>query len=461
MLSLFGNPHDRGGFCDGRTRRDFLTAGGTLFGGCLALPHLLAAEAKTAAKTGAKTSHKSVINIYLPGGPPHLDMWDLKPDAPAEVRGEFNPIKTSVTGIQICELFPRIAKMMDKFAIIRSLVGSAGDHDAYQCMTGRPRTPANMGFWPSFGSWVSKSQGQADPAVPANVSLVYPCGEKRWGYHGDGGFLGLQHAPFHMVGGRDTGMKSDNLTLKGVSLDRLNDRVGLLKGFDDMNRQLDAKGSMDGMDTFNRQALDILTSSKLKDAIDLTKENPKVLERYGVDDPAFERDGAPRMVRNFCIARRLVEAGARVVTMNFTRWDWHGSDGKNFVQARKDFPLLDRAVTSLIEDIHDRGMSDDVSVIVWGEFGRTPKINKDASRDHWPQLSCALLAGGGMKTGQVIGSSNRLAERAASRPVTHQEIFATLYKNMGMDLNVVREYDANGRPHFPIDADAQPIRELV
>ena len=205
----------------------------------------------------------------------------------------------------------------------------------------------------------------------------------------------------------------------------------------------------------------LATSSKLKDAIDLTKENPKVLERYGVDDPAFERDGAPRMVRNFCIARRLVEAGARVVTMNFTRWDWHGSDGKNFVQARKDFPLLDRAVTSLIEDIHDRGMSDDVSVIVWGEFGRTPKINKDASRDHWPQLSCALLAGGGMKTGQVIGSSNRLAERAASRPVTHQEIFATLYKNMGMDLNVVREYDANGRPHFPIDADAQPIRELV
>ncbi len=198
MLSLFGNPHARGGFCDGVTRRDFLTVGGTLFGGALALPHLLAADAKT----GNEVAHKSVINVYLPGGPPHQDMWDLKPDAPVEVRGEFKPIQTNVPGIQICELFPRIAKMMDKFAIIRSLVGSAGDHDAFQCMTGRPRTPANLGFWPSFGSWVSKAQGQADAAVPANVSLVYPCGEKRWGYPGDGGFLGIQHAPFHLVGGQ-------------------------------------------------------------------------------------------------------------------------------------------------------------------------------------------------------------------------------------------------------------------
>lgn len=457
MLNIFGKPHARGGFCDGVNRRDFLTIGGTLFGGCLALPNLLAAEARS----GKKSSHKAVINVFLPGGPPHLDMWDLKPDAPKEVRGEFNPIQTSVTGIQICELFPRIAKMMDKFVVIRSLVGSSGDHDAYQCMTGRPRTPANNGFWPAFSSWVSKTQGQADAAVPANVSLCYPCGEKRWGYHGDGGFLGLQHAPFHLVGSKANGMKSDNLTLQGVGLDRLNDRVSLLKGFDSIDRKLDAKGTMDGMDAFNRQALDILTSSKLRDAIDLSKEDPKVVERYGVDDPAFERDGAPRMVRNFCIARRLVEAGARVVTMNFTRWDWHGSDGKNFVQARKDFPLLDVAVSSLIEDIHDRGLDKDVTVIVWGEFGRTPKINNQASRDHWPQLSCALMAGGGMKTGQVIGASNRLAERAVSRPVTHQEIFATLYQNLGIDLNTVREYDANGRPHYPIDADAKPMKELV
>jgi hypothetical protein len=457
MLTLFGRPHARGGFCDGVNRRDFLTIGGTLFGGCLALPNLLAAEAKA----GVRTSHKAVINVFLPGGPPHLDMWDLKPDAPKEVRGEFDPIQTSVTGIQICELFPLIAKMMDRFAIIRSLVGSADAHDAYQCMTGRPRTPANLGHWPAFSSWVSKAQGPADASVPANVSLVYPCGEKRWGYPGDGGFLGLAHAPFQLVGGKANNLKSDNLTLQGVTLDQLNDRVALLKGFDDLDRKLDAKGTMDGMDSFNRQALDILTSSKLKDAVDLSKEPAKVLERYGVDDPAFERDGAPRMVRNFCIARRLVEAGARVVTMNFSRWDWHGPDGMNFVQARKDFPLLDRAVTALVQDIHERGLDKDVTVIVWGEFGRTPKINSRASRDHWPQLSCALLAGGGMKTGLVIGASNRLAERATQRPVTHQEIFATFYHNLGIDHTALREYDASGRPHYPIDSDAQPIRELI
>jgi hypothetical protein len=457
MLNLFGESHARGGFCDGVNRRDFLTAGGTLFGGCLALPRLLAAEAQS----GTRSPHKAVINVYLPGGPPHLDMWDLKPDAPAEVRGEFKPIQTSVPGIQICELFPKIAKMAEKFVFIRSLVGSSGDHDAYQCMTGRPRTPANLGFWPSFSSWVSKAQGPADPAVPANVSLCYPCGERRWGYHGDGGFLGIQHAPFHLVGGKASEMKSDNLTLHGVTLDRLNDRVGLLKGFDTLDRQLDAKGTMEGMDAFNRQALDILTSSKLKDAIDLSKEDPKVLERYGVNDPAFERDGAPRMVRNFCVARRLVEAGARTVTMNFSRWDWHGGDGMNFVQAKKDFPLLDAAVTALVEDLHQRGMDRDVTVIVWGEFGRTPKLNNRNSRDHWPQLNCALMAGGGMRTGQVIGSSNRLAERAASRPVTHQDIFATLYRNLGLDHTQVREYDANGRPHYPIDADARPLRELA
>jgi hypothetical protein len=456
MLTIFGKPHGRGGFCDGLSRRDFLTVGGTLFGGALALPNLLAAEAKS----GVKTSHRAVINIYLPGGPPHIDMFDMKPDAPKEFRGEFDPIRTNVTGIEICEHFPLLAKMMDKFVIIRSLVGNSGDHDAYQCMTGRPRTPANNGFWPSFGAWVSKVQGPADPAVPAHVTLMYRTGEQRWGYPGDGGFLGLAHAPFRLAGGKGA-MQSDNMVLKGVTLETLQDRVSLMKSFDDLNRQIDRTGVMDGMDSFNRQALDILTSSKLKDAIDLSKEPVKTLERYGVDDPAFERDGAPRMVRNFCVARRLVEAGARVVTLNFTRWDWHGPDGKNFVQGRKDMPLLDRAVTALVGELHDRGLDRDVTVIVWGEFGRTPRINKDASRDHWPQLNGALLACGGMPSGQVIGASNRLAEHATKRPVTHQEIFATLYRNLGIDLNAVREYDANGRPHYPIDGDAQPIRELI
>jgi hypothetical protein len=217
---------------------------------------------------------------------------------------------------------------------------------------------------------------------------------------------------------------------------------------------------MDGMDGYTQQALGILTSSKLVDALDLSKEALPAVERYGVNDPVFERDGAPRMVRNFCIARRLVEAGARVVSLNFTRWDWHGSDGKNFVQARKDFPLLDRAVSALVTDLHERGLDQDVSVVVWGEFGRTPKINSQASRDHWPQVSCALMAGGGMKTGQAIGATNRLAEHAVKRPVHFQEVFATLYTNIGLNLGQVREFDPNGRPQYLVDEGMEPMREL-
>jgi hypothetical protein len=251
------------------------------------------------------------------------------------------------------------------------------------------------------------------------------------------------------------------MVLKGVTLEQLGDRTALVRALDTIDRRIDRTGVMDGMDTFGRQALDILTSSRLKDALDLTKESPRTLERYGFDDPAFERDGAPRMVRNFLLARRLVEAGARVVTLNFTRWDWHGGDGKNFVQGKKDMPLLDRAVTALVSDLHDRGLDKDVTVLVWGEFGRTPRLNNMASRDHWPQLSTCLLAGGGMRTGQVIGASNRLGEYAVERPVTHQNVFATLYHNLGIDLNPVREFDPNGRPQYPVEPDTPPIRELV
>ncbi len=457
MLTIFGKPHRNGGFCDGVSRRDFLTVGGTLVGSALTLPNLLAAEAQS----GKSSAHKSIINIYLPGGPPHQDMWDLKPDAPDGIRGEFKPIKTNVPGIEICEHFPRLATMMDKFVPIRSVVGCSGDHEAFQCMTGRKKTPQQMGFWPALGAWVSKVEGPVNQSVPPHLSLMYPTGERRWGDPGDGGFLGLAHAPFRLVGGKDKNTQTDSMSLRGMTLERLGDRVDLMKAFDGLDRRIDQRGVTDGMDSFNQQALGILTSSKLKEALDLSKERPEVLERYGVDDPAFERDGAPRMVRNFCLARRLVEAGARVVTLNFSRWDWHGADGKNFVQGRKDMPLLDRAVTALVTDLHERGLENDVSVVVWGEFGRTPRITKEAGRDHWPQVSCALLAGGGMKTGQVIGATNRLGEYAVKRPVTHQEIFATLYTRLGLNLSAVRFFDPNGRPQNLVDDGVLPIRELV
>jgi hypothetical protein len=271
----------------------------------------------------------------------------------------------------------------------------------------------------------------------------------------------LAHDPFRLVGSKANNLNAEGMTLKGMTLERLQDRVSLMKSFDTLDRRLDQKGILDGIDAFNEQALGILTSSKMKDALDLSKERPEVLARYGVDDPAFERDGAPRMVRNFCLARRLVEAGARVVALNFTRWDWHGPDGKNFVQGHKDMPLLDQAVSAMVTDLSERGLLDNVAIVVWGEFGRTPRINKDASRDHWLQASCALMAGGGFRTGQVLGEANRLGEHAVKRPVTHQEIFASLYTSIGINLSQTRLFDPNGRPQYLVDPDVQPIREMM
>jgi len=453
MLTILGRP-DGGRMCDGLSRRGFLKIGGMALGG-LSLPQLLAAEDRA-----GSLRNKAIINVFLPGGPPHQDMWDIKTEAPLEIRGEFSAIKTNVPGIEICELFPKIASIMDKFVPIRTVVGAFGGHDGYQCMTGRvPSNPATGG-WPSMGAWVSKVQGPANRNVPANLSLMYRTGERHWGEPGTGGFLGMAHAPFGLMGGQEN-RSAENMTLRGISLERLHDRESLLSAVDGFRRQADASGVMDGMDAYTRQAVGILTSSKLRDALDLSLEDPRVLARYGKNDPTFQRDGSPRMVENFCLARRLVEAGARVVTLNFSRWDWHGPDGKNFVQARIDMPLLDQALFALVSDLHERGLDRDVSVVAWGEFGRTPKINNQAGRDHWPQVSCAMLAGGGMRTGQVIGQTDRLGGYAARRPVTFQEIFATLYHNVGINVNTATARDLHGRPQYLLDNGVQPIRELV
>jgi uncharacterized protein (DUF1501 family) len=215
---------------------------------------------------------------------------------------------------------------------------------------------------------------------------------------------------------------------------------------------------MDGIDAFNRQAFGVLTSSKLAEALDLEKEDPKVRERYGSGVNVNRDDGGPRTLTQFLLARRLVEAGVRCVTLAFSRWDWHNA---NFQQGREDMPMLDQAVSALVEDLHQRGLSNDVSVIVWGEFGRTPQINKDAGRDHWPKVSCALLAGGGMRTGQVIGATNRLGEEPKDRPVHFGEVFATLYHNLGIDPHRTTLPDLAGRPQYLVDEDHQPIRELI
>lgn len=455
MLTILGRPvKDRlGKFCDGVSRRDFLTIGGMAMGG-IALPALLQREA--AASLGK--SHKAIINVFLPGGPPHQDMFDIKVDAPSEIRGPFDPIKTNVSGIEIGELFPKLASVADKMTIIRTIVGAKGGHDSYQCMNGRALMPAPAGGWPSAGAWISKLQGPVNQSVPPHLSLCYKTDHGPWGYDGDGGFLGLAHAPFKLVGGKNETKKTDGMVLQGITLDRLQDRDSLRASLDLFRKDMDNSGKVAGVDAFTDQALGILTSSKLAEALDYSKEDPAVVERYGSGDPKFRDDGAPKLTENFLIARRLVEAGARLVSLNFSRWDWHG---KNFDACRQDCPLLDRALAALITDLHERGLDRDVSVVVWGEFGRTPKINPDAGRDHWPQVSFALLAGGGMKHGQVVGSTNRFGEHAATRPVDFQEVWATLYQAIGLNLRSVREFDLRGRPQYLVDQGMEPMKELI
>lgn len=456
MLSILGKPLPGASFCDGISRRSFLQVGGAVMGG-LALNQILALEAQA----GQESSHRSIINIYLPGGPSHIDMWDPKPDAPSEIRGEFRPISTNVSGIQICELFPRVAAMMDKFAIVRSLADSDDAHDCFQCMTGHKRRErAPSGGWPSAGAWVSQMSGDGQAAVPANMALMYRTGNRTWGEAGTSGFLGPQHDPFNVVG-RKAREKSDSLVLQGISLERLQDRNSLRTAFDSFRRDLDASPQIASLDAYSQQALGILTDSKLRDALDLSLEDPEILARYGKSDEEFQRDGAPRMIENFCIARRLVEAGARYVSLNYSRWDWHGGDGMNFPSSRVEFPLLDQGLSALVTDLHERGLGRDVSVVVWGEFGRTPKINSMNSRDHWPRANAALLAGGGMRTGQVIGATNKFGEEPIDRPVTFQEVFATLYHNLGLDAGNIRAFDRAGTPQYPINPGVEPIRELI
>jgi len=446
MLKIFGESGAR--LCDGVSRRDFIRIGGLALGG-LSLPQLIQAEQLA----GIRNSHKAVIMIYLVGAPPHQDMFDFKMDAPAEIRGPHRPMATNVPGIQISEHMPRCAKIMDKLVPIRTMYGSPnGDHDSFICYTGRPALNQPPGGWPSMGSVLSKLEGQTDPAVPAFVGLAPKAGHPPYGSPGHPGFLGAAQSAF-----RPNGPGMEDLKLNGVSLERLADRKALLAGFDEFRRDFDRSGVGEGLDAFKQQAFNILTSSKLMEALDLSREPEKVRERYGKGDPKNYGDGAPRNCEHFLMARRLVEAGARCVTLNFGRWDFHSDNHRELLT---HLPLFDQAMSALVEDLHERGMEKDVAVVAWGEFGRTPQINKDGGRDHWPQLGCALLAGGGMKTGQVIGATDRLGGEIVDRRVHFGEVFATLYHQLGIDANRVTLPDLSGRPHYLVD-DWQPMPELI
>jgi hypothetical protein len=439
-------------FCDGLSRRSFLRIGALGLGG-LTLPRILAAQQASPrpARSGG-LGHKAVIMVYMPGGPPHQDMYDLKMDAPAEVRGKFRPIRTNVDGIQICELMPRLAGMMDKLVPIRSIVGAKDRHESFQCLTGRLNENLPPGGWPELGAVVSKLRGGTELTIPPFMALS-PRMQHRPYNNGTPGFLGPAFAPFKP---EDEG-KSD-LTLNGISLERLEDRKALLASLDRFRRDADSQRMMDGLDAYTAQAFGMLTSSRLAKALDLSQEDPDVRQRYGTGTATHQGDGAPRLNQQFLLARRLVEAGVRCVTFSYSFWDFHGG---NFENAKKNLPDFDQAMSALVGDLHERGLDKDVTVIAWGEFGRSPMINKDAGRDHWPRVSCALLAGGGLRTGQVIGSTVRDGGEPADRPVHFQEVFATLYHALGIDVATAQVSDLGGRPHYLVDPDVRPIRELV
>lgn len=447
MLTILGRTST---LCDGVSRRSFLRIGAIGVGAAaLTLPELMRAEAAG----GKKPGHKAVINIFLGGGPPHQDMWDIKTDAPAEIRGEFKPIKTNVSGIEIGECFPRIARIMDKCVVVRSVVGATGHHYSQQCMTGwDERSLSNLGGRPSLGAGVAKVLGPVDLSVPPFVGLAARTAHQPWSDPGIAGFLGPSYKPF-----QPDGPGRANMVLKGISSEQLADRRRLRASLDGLKRDIDVTGQLSGVDAMTERAFDVLTSSKLLEALDISKEDPKVRARYGDGKPyQFQYDGAPTCNDQLLMARRLVEAGVRVVTLSYGRWDSHG---QNFALVRDHGAKLDQCFSALVEDLASRGMLDDVTVIAWGEFGRTPRVNKDAGRDHWPQVSCALLAGGGMKSGQVIGATNRLGEYAKERPVHFQELMATLYHNLGIDPTALTISDPTGRPQYLVDH--KPMTEVI
>ncbi len=443
MLTIFG---PRARYCDGVTRRSFLQVGSLALGGLgsLSLAELLRIEAAQ-----QRRSHKAVILIYLTGGLAHQDTFDLKPQAPPEIRGEFRPIPTCVPGIQICELLPRLARCMDKYIIVRSLVGQRDEHSSWQSYTGTTMDEARREHRPHFGSVVARLQGPTDPVIPPFVDLSPTMQHKPYNSPGPG-LLGRAAAAVKVDGEEIALMK--NLTLPAT---HLQDRRALLERIDAFRAARDRTGGLP-VDTYHERAFDVLLSSKLVEALDVTREPVAVRDRYGRGSPQHLGDGGPMWNDQLLIARRLVEAGCRVVTVAYGFWDTHGG---NFHHLRQRLPLFDQGISALIEDIYARGLDRDVTVCVSTEFGRTPKINKDAGRDHWPRVNCALLAGGGMRTGQVIGSTDSAAAEAKDDPIPYPNILATLYRNLGIDPHGM-VYDISNRPTPIMPGIYTPIEKV-
>jgi uncharacterized protein (DUF1501 family) len=439
MLHILANPFRTSA---GPSRRCILRVGVLGMAG-LTLADLLRLRAG-AAEEGHRASETAVIQVFLEGGPSHIDTFDPKPDAPAEFRGEFRPIAGRVAGMEVCELLPRMARVMDKVALLRSVHHSSADHGVgtHWIMTGFPGELSHRdNVRPSVGAIVARLRGANAPGVPPYVALPDAPA------FGQGAYLGPGGNPFSPDGDIQGDARVRSLEPPpSLTLDRLEDRRGLLARLDRIERARDASGVMAGMDRFTAEAYAMVTGPRARAAFDLAREEPRLRDRYG----------RTRVGQACLLARRLVEAGVTFVTVVERGWDHHG---QLFAGCRRQLPPLDAALASLVEDLHERGLHERVLVVVWGEFGRTPRVNGQGGRDHWPGCMSVLLAGGGLRMGQVIGATGRRAEAPVDRALRPEDVLRTVYTVLAIDPYHEFRNDA-GRPLAVLN-QGQPITELL
>ena len=422
--------------CDGASRRDFLRIG-TLGLSSFLLSDLL--RQRAAAKgAGKSTSNKSVIWLWLGGGPTHVETFDPKMSAPAEFRSLVGAVKTNLVGVELGGVFPRMAQIADKMAFVRSFAHRNSGHGGgtHWVMTGYDFPPADNGqapIKPGLGAILSRHRG------PNNSQTGLPTYVRINGILGDGpAWLGPAYAPFDV-----SGRARNNMNLQ-VALERLQERRALLKSFDTIDRRIDRSGLLSGLDSFETQAFDLILS-RAREVFDTNREDPRTRDRYG-----------PGLGQQMLLARRLCEAGVGFITIHFGGWDMHGQIKQGMENLG---PLVDRAVSALVEDLAARGLDQEVLLVITGEFGRTPRINGGAGRDHWAPLSTLALAGGGLKMGQVVGESSSKAEVPKTRPISPQDLMATVFHVLGLPQDLHYQ-DPTGRPMPMIDG-GKPIAELV
>ncbi|HEX7377060.1 MAG TPA: DUF1501 domain-containing protein [Pirellulales bacterium] len=464
-------------FCPGpATRREFLSAGMLGLGG-LTLADLFRSRAKAANRGVAGDEDTSVIFVWLPGGPPHMDMYDLKPNAPSDYKGIFRPIATKVQGIDVCEMLPRHAAIADKFCIVRSVSHTFADHGGghKRMMTGRiPLTPTEtINDAPATGSIVARCREAWDRGLPNYVSMN-PGGRIDDVFAQGAAYLGPAYMPFNVVG--DPSMPQfvvPNVAPTPTAAAHIGDRTRLLASLDRIERAIDGSRLMESMDKFQQRAVSMLTSGRAKHAFDLSQEPDAVRDRYG------RHCWGQRAL----LARRLVEAGVSFVTVimenpyqsgiahlkqGVYNWDSHAVNCHIWDDLQARLPIYDQAVTALIEDVYQRGLDKRTLLLITGEFGRTPRIEnsigtqtgvRQPGRDHWPQAMSLIMAGGGMRTGQVIGSTNSKGEHPADRPLTPNDLWATVYRHLGIDYDMSFP-DHRGRP-MPILPAGEAIAELA